>query len=317
MSTVNRQSKINNRKPGALRLAGLAATLGLSIVACISSSPSATQTATSLFPTTSAVTETSSTGQALEPTLQTTAAPQSQPGFKAAVIVDTTSEQVSREQAQSIFNEASGYLKEFTPYGLEMVDYVEDGSGGSTRDMVNRYLTGDIRGVNGIVIFSFGDGGQARLSGGYGYSVPAGELQNAFVSPVVGANQIYVAVVDFTYKYMACGYGGSVTASSPTSLQGECGNQTGTACVQQNGYSMCQNAVGNLYMSTPTHFISSAIIRGLLHNFGPGGEQDNYAAPECSARMGYPAGFFDLQESEYYNGLCPFIYEDFTKSYQP
>ena len=301
-----------------LRPAGLVAALGLSVIACISSSPPLTQAATPLLPTASAVTETSSTSQPIEPTLQATAAVQSQPGFKAAVIVDTASEQVSREQAQSIFNEASGFLKEFTPFGLEMVDYVEDGSGGSTRDMVTRYMSGHAANpLNGIVIFSLGDGGQARLSGGYGYSVPMDENQNAFVSTVGGANQIYVAVVDFTYKYMACGYGGSDTASSSSSLQGECGNQIGTACVQQNGYSMCQNAVGNLYMSTPTHFVSSAIIRGLLHNFGAGGEQDNYAAPECNSRMVYPAGFFYFQESEYYNGLCPFIYEDFTKSYQP
>ena len=59
------------------------------------------------------------------------------------------------------------------------------------------------------------------------------------------------------------------------------------------------------------------IVHGLLHNFGPGGDQDHYATPECNARMGYPAAFFDLQESEYYNGLCPFVYEDFTKSYHP
>ena len=302
------------------RLAGLVVILGLSILACISSSPSATPAATSLFPTVSTAAENTATSQPAEPTFGTTSTPvtESKPGFEAAVIVDTTSEQVTREQAQSIFKEASSFLTEFTPFGIDMVDFVDDGGGGSTRDMVNRYLAGHpANPLNGIVIFSSGDGGQARLSGGYGYSVPAGEMQNAFVSPAVGANQIYVAVVDSTYKYMACGYGGSDTLQSSTSLQGECGNQTGTACVQQNGYSMCANAVGNLYMSTPTHFVSSAIIRGLLHNFGEGGEQDNYATPACNARMGYPSSYFDLQESEYYNGLCPFIYENFTKSYQP
>ena len=300
------------------RIAGLIAILGLSILACISSSPAATQTAAPPLVTVAAGTEASSTGQPTGPTIETAPTPESKPSFKAAVIVDTTSEKVTREQAQSIFKEASGFLTELTPYGLEMVDFVEDGSGGSTKDMVNRYLGAQpANGLNGIVIFSLGDGGQARLSGGYGYSVPSDETQNAFASPVGGGNQIYVAVVDFTYKYMACGYGGSDSPQSATSLQGECNGQAGTACVQQNGYSMCANAVGNLYMSTPTHFVSSAIIRGLLHNFAPGGEQDNYATPECSAKMGYPAGFFDLQESEYYNGLCPFVYEDFTKSYQP
>ena len=80
---------------------------------------------------------------------------------------------------------------------------------------------------------------------------------------------------------------------------------------------MCANAVGNLYMSTPTYFVSSTIIHELLHPFAPGGDQDHYSTPECNSRMGYPAGFFDLQESEYYNGLCPFVYENFVNSYQP
>jgi hypothetical protein len=59
------------------------------------------------------------------------------------------------------------------------------------------------------------------------------------------------------------------------------------------------------------------VVHALLHNFGPAGDQDHYATPECNARMGYPPAFFDLQESEYYNGLCPFVYEEFTKSYHP
>jgi hypothetical protein len=301
---------------GIFRIAGLGIVLCFSMLACISSSAPTSQSEPSLPLPPSSVTESSSSSNS--PSAQITAEPQSKPGFKTAVIADTSTEQVTREQAQNIINEASGFLTEFTPYGLEMVDFVEDGSGGSTRDMVNRYLTGHATNLpNGIVLFSFGDGGQARLSGGYGYSVPAENFQNTFVSPVVGANQIYIAVVDFKYKYMACGYGSSENPQSPTSMDGECNNQPGTACVQQNGYSMCANAVGNLYMSTPTHFVSSAIIRGLLHNFGAGGEQDNYDAPECKAKMILPANYFDLQESEYNNGLCPFIYEDFTKSYQP
>jgi len=116
---------------------------------------------------------------------------------------------------------------------------------------------------------------------------------------------------------MACGYSGADNVQSTVSLAGECRGQTGIACVSHNGYSMCSNAVGNLYTSTPTYAVSSMIVHGLLHNFGPAGDKDHYATPECNARMGYPAGFYDLQEGEYYNGLCPFVYEEFTKSYQP
>ena len=80
---------------------------------------------------------------------------------------------------------------------------------------------------------------------------------------------------------------------------------------------MCANAVDNLYASTPVHFVSSILIHEVLQPFAPGGDKDNYATAECSARMGYPPGFFDLQESQYYNDLCPFVYDNFVKSYQP
>ncbi len=241
------------------------------------------------------------------------------PNFRVAIIVDTLSGPVTHDQAQAVITEASSFLQQFSPIPLELTDFVEDGAGGSTADMAGRYIGSHPAALpNGLVIFSHGDNEQARVSGAYGYttSAPAG-FRNAFASPASGDSQIYVAVVDFSRRYMACGYGAADQVQSPTSLDSECGGQSGTACVQNNGYSMCASAVGDLYTSTPTHYASSMIIHGLLHNFGPGGDQDHYATPECNKRMGYPAAFFDLQESEYYNGLCPFVYEDFTKSYQP
>lgn len=239
--------------------------------------------------------------------------------FKVAVIVDTASAPVTREQAQAVINEGSKFLQEFTPFGLEMVGFVEDGSGGSMNDMANRYIAAHSADLpNGIVIFSFGDGGRARISGGYGYALaaPAG-YRNAFVPLTGGGGQISVAVVDFNAKYMPCGYGSSGTVQSATSIGNECRNQGGTACVQHNGYSMCANAVSNIYSSTPTHYVSSLVVHALLQPFAPGGEADNYVTPECNAHMGYPAGFFDLQESQYYNDLCPFVYDNFVKSHQP
>lgn len=249
----------------------------------------------------------------------TVAAEPSSPAFVVAVIVDTLSEPVSRQESETVVNEASRLLQQLTPVTIVMTDFVEDGGGGSTNDMASRYIAGHSGALpNGIVIFSFGDGGQAKTYGGYSYAlaIPTG-FSNSFVSPVTGPNHIYVAVVHFRHKYAACGYGGSDTVQSTTSLDGECRNQPGTACVEQNGYSMCANAVGNLYMSTPTYFISSTIIHEILHSFSPGGETDHYATPECNARMGYPEGFFDLQESQYYNGLCPDVYENFVQAYQP
>jgi hypothetical protein len=254
-----------------------------------------------------------------QPPSEASAAPGPTSAFSVAVIVDTTTQHVSREQAQASVEEAGRFLREFSPFGLAMLDFVEDPSGGSMADMAARYAAARSAPLpNGIVIFSNGDNGQAKTAGGYGFSLALqGGFRNAFASPAGGSGQLYVAVVDHAFRYMACGYGGADNPSSTTSLPGECRGQTGVACVLHNGYSMCSNAAGNLYTSTPTYAVSSMIVHALLHNFAPGGDQDHYATPECNARMGYPAAFFDLQESEYYNGLCPFVYEEFNKSYQP
>jgi hypothetical protein len=293
---------------------------GLSMIACGSSVPPSTQTMAAQ----STIAASPGAGAVIDTSIPSVSAPtpadtKTGPVFKIAVIVDTSSEPVTREQSKGVFNEANGLLQEFVPVSLEMVDFVEDGSGGATKDMAARYLASHPAApVNGILIFSFGDGGQAKLQDGYGYALPGpAGFRNTFVSPAVGADQIYTAVVRFGLKYMACGYGGSDTLQSTAAIDGECRNRPGTVCVQNNGYSMCADAVRNLYASTPTHFVSSTIIHELLHLFSPGGDKDNYATPECNARMGYPDGFFDLQESQYYNGICPFVYDDFLASYQP
>jgi hypothetical protein len=235
-----------------------------------------------------------------------------------AVIVDTHSQPVSRDQAQALIGEAGKLLEQLTPFSIEMADFIAEGGGGSTNDMASRYVTSHASALpNGIVILSRGDEGRARLTGGYSYALaaPAG-FRNTFVSPVMGAGQIYVAVVDLSYKYAACGYGGSETVQGTTALPGECSNRAGTPCVQQNGYSMCSNAVGNLYMSTRTYYAASTIVHQLLHPFAPGGDLDHYNTPQCNARMGYPPAFFDLQESQYHNDLCPYVYDEFVKSHQ-
>ena len=311
---------------GCLRIVLLLSLPGLSIIACGSSDLSSTQTAAASAPLISFPTATSSQ---ITPAVNDTLVPSAIPStpepsntnavFKVAVIVDTLSEPVTREQAQSIFDETSRLVQPFAPVGLEMADFVEDGSGGATKDMANRYLASrNGTPINGILIFSFGDGGQAKLHDGYGYSLPAPVgYRNTFVSPTGARDQIYIAVVHFGSKYMACGYGGTDKVQSATAIDGECRNKPGTACVQNNGYSMCANAVRNLYSTPPTHFVSSTIIHEFLHSFSPGGDKDNYATPECNARMGYPASFFDLQESEYYNGICPFVYENFAAAYRP
>jgi hypothetical protein len=239
--------------------------------------------------------------------------------FSIAVIVDTTSEPVSREQAETLIGDASRIFSGLVPFGFQMVDFIEDGSGASVDSLAAGYVqTHSATLPNGLLVLSYGENDQARTYGGYSTQTagPAG-FRNPFVSPVFGSDRIYVAVVHFSHRFGACGYGGADSVQSPVSIDGECRNQAGTACVQHNGYSMCSNLVNDLYASTPTYLAATSVIHEFLHAFSPGGNQDHYATPECNARMGYPAGFFDLLESEYNNGLCPFVYENFVNSYQP
>jgi hypothetical protein len=304
------------------------ALLLLGVVACVTSSRAANPEATSLFPTAESSPSATNNVPGVNPSAQGSASPASVPtaavamtagsDFAVAVVVDTTTQQVGREQAQAVIEQASKFLRAFSPVGLVMADYAEDAAGGPTAGMAERYLAARSTGLpDGLVIFSNGDNGQAKTSGGYGFTVPApAGFKSRFTSPT-GASVMYVAVVDYAFKYMPCGYGGEDTVKSGTALGGECRGKTGSACVMQNGYSMCSDAVGNLYSSSPTYAASSMIVHGLLHNFGPGGDKDHYTTEECNARMGYPPSFFDLQESEYYNGLCPFVYELFTASYHP
>lgn len=245
--------------------------------------------------------------------------PQTERVFTVAVIVDLQSEAVKFEQAQAVVDEAGAFLQRLSSIDMRMIDFVEDGGGGSTNDMASRYVGSHTQAEpNGLVIFSFGDGGRAKMNGGYGYAIsgPTG-FRNAFLSPVAGSGQIYVAVVQLSHKYAACGYGGSDAVRSSVALGQECGNRPGTACIPFNGYSMCGDSVGHLYASSPTHFASSTIVHELLHPFSPGGDRDHYDTPECNARMGYPEQYHDLQEAQYHNDLCPYVYDEFARSFQP
>ena len=305
----------------------LGGTLALAVNLACGASPSSTPAASGMLPsvTTAAATQESVPGST-SPTVTDAQIPTStgnpaQPAgaFSVAVIVDLNSEPVSREQAQAVVSEASSRLHPLTSISMLMSDFVEDADGGSTQDMASRFVNSH-RGAepNGLVVFSAGDGGQARLHGGYGYAMAGLEgFRNSFVSPVTGSGQIYLAVVYFSSRYAECGYDGSETVKGGTSLGSECRNQPGTACAQHNGYSICSDALSHLYASTPTYYVSSTIVHELLHLFSPGGDQDHYDTPECRARMGYPEQFHDLQEAQYHNLLCPYVYEAFAKSYQP
>ncbi len=252
------------------------------------------------------------------PAVSATASP-AQPGFRLAVIADSVSEPVGPDQVQAVVKDANQSLLDLTGYAFLLSDFVTDDLGGSTTEMVNRYMQAHASGLpDGVLIFSHGDNGQARQTGGYGYVVPGPQgYRNRFDSPVSGNDKIYVAVVDLSYRYAGCGYGGDDAPRSSVSIDGECSRQPGTPCVQHNGYSMCSNAVGDLYSSTPSYYAARMAIHEILHFFSPDGDQDHYATPNCNAKMGWPQGFYDNIEAEYHNDWCPFVYENFVKSYQP
>jgi hypothetical protein len=50
-------------------------------------------------------------------------------------------------------------------FGPPFARIVEDGGGGSTTEMLQRYMIAHTTALpNGVVIFSFGDGGRAKLN---------------------------------------------------------------------------------------------------------------------------------------------------------
>ncbi len=249
----------------------------------------------------------------------TLAAAGPQRAFRVAVVVDATTEVVSPAQVQAVMSDAQKNFLDLTGFPWVLTDTVSDGLGGSTAEMVNRFVQAHASSLpDGLLVFSYGEGGQARASGGYSYSVPGpAGYRNRFVSPVTGGDRLYVAVVDFSFRYAPCGYGGGDALKSGISIDGECSNQRGTACVAHNGYSMCSTVVGDLYSSTPGYYAARTAIHEFMHFFSPGGDQDHYATPHCNAQMGWPQGFYDNIEAEYHNDLCPFVYGNFLKSYQP
>jgi hypothetical protein len=238
--------------------------------------------------------------------------------FRLSVIVDGTSEPVTREEAEVVVSEANSILVRLTSYGFEFVDFVEDNSGSSVDTMVKNYLATATETPNGIVVFTYGDNLQAKRNGGYARQIlgPSG-FRNEFVSSWIGANQVYVAVVHYSHKYAACGYAGSDTIQSVVSSDGECRGQDGVACVMNYGYQMCETAVDHLYASTETFFAATTIVHEIMHGFSNRANDDHYATASCKTVMGWDPGYFDFEEGQYYASMCPYVYDLFVDSYQP
>ena len=248
--------------------------------------------------------------------------------YQVAVIVDLSSEPVTEQQAQTTIDEASDILFELTGFRLEMVDFmpITPSNDAERNNLPVIYLGLDpVIIPNTIVVFSYGVNDDARSFGGYSYPIngPA-DFVNVFQSVVPGSqpNQIDVSMVHYSHRYAECGYGGTDLATSQVSVGGECQNQPGTACVERNGYSMCSTAVDSLYASTPSYFRAATVVHEIMHAYGENGNQDHFGTQECQQMMGWgpddlPDGFTDFSVAfEYYNGMCPYVYDNFSLSYR-
>jgi len=248
--------------------------------------------------------------------------------FTLSVLVDTTSEPVTREQAQTLVNESSRILYGLTGFVFEMVDFQEINTGASTKDMVQSYLnTSPAIIPNGIILFSFGDNGDAKRYGGYAYTYlgPDG-FRNPFIAPGAIQRDLYVGVIHFRHRYAQCGYGDSNTPISDVSIGGECRGQAQVACVGKYDYTICSDTVNHLYASTPTYFSSSTFVHEIMHPFGELLNKDHYGTAECTDMMQsgrsarrYKRDIFDrsLAEFQYYTGMCPYVFDNFVNSYKP
>jgi hypothetical protein len=253
-------------------------------------------------------------------TLAACSAPPTTAGdFNVAVIVDTTSDPVSREQAEAILEIADGKLIGLTGFSLKLIDFVEDDSGGSIESLVQNYMENRSTLPNGILVFSVGDDDQAKINRAYArqYQGPDG-FRNAFASPYRKDGTMYVAILQFNHRYAACGYGVTRdTIQSPVSIGDECPGDAGQACAEWEGMQVCPVALPFLEGHTPIEMASGPVIHEFMHAFGNRRGGDHYGTEACNAAMGWPSDYFDQEESETYNGFCPDAYKVFIDSYQP
>ena len=240
--------------------------------------------------------------------------------FTVSVLVDLGSEPVPRELLDTVIADATQILVEHTGIAFELVEVVEGLPPSTIDDYVRQYIAGAATVPNGLILFSFGDDDRARTYGGYSFWIPGpAGFHNTFVSPVAGDAHVYIAVLHWSHHYARCGYGEAEEPISPTSIDGECSNQPGTACVEHNGYSFCSSALGRPYAETPTAFLSANIVHEFLHPFGMNGVYDHYGTQECIETMGWSGGgwTFSHEEAERSVGMCPSVFAALAASYQP
>lgn len=235
--------------------------------------------------------------------------------FKVAVIVDTMTDPVSREQAEAVIAISNEQWVDLTGFGLQLVDFVEDDGGGSIADLVGRFLERESDLPNGILVFSVGDEDRAKINRAYAQQIPAPDgFKNAFVSPYLGDGYMYVAVLQFNYRYAACGYAGTDTIQSQLSTNDECPGGNGQICAEWSGMQVCPVALPALEGQTPITMAAEPIIHEFMHSFSDKGQDDHYFSEACRIALGDE---WDEEEAGYYSDFCPIVYDIFADSYTP
>lgn len=235
------------------------------------------------------------------------------------MIVDTASDLVSQEQAEAVIAIANDKLLDLTGFGLQLIGFVEDERGGSIDSLVEQYMNRHEDDLpNGFLVFSVGDDDRAKINRAYAQQIPSPDgFRNTFVSPYLGDQYMYIAVLQFNYRYAACGYAGTDTIQSPVSIGDECRGEEGIACTKWEGMQICPSALPFLEGHTPIDLAAGPVIHEFMHAFGDQGPEDHYTSETCQKAMGWEPGHYELIEAEYYNDFCPFVYDVFADSYQP
>ncbi len=250
--------------------------------------------------------------------------------FAFDALVDLSSEPVTIEQTEATLQDASNILFNLTGFVIQLNNYAtveftqEQPPDYYMRDSIpDCYIAQktDAEIPDSLLIFSYGSDNYARTMGGFTYEIEASPtFKNHFVDAFGKENQVYVMFNHYSHKYARCGYDETgETIISDVSIGGECVNQPGTACVMNNGYSMCANAVNDLYASTPNYFSASTVIHEIMHSFGLHGNMDHYGAPDCTEEMKKRDSSWEAidGDAEKYNVMCPYVYDNFVAGYRP
>jgi hypothetical protein len=236
--------------------------------------------------------------------------------FDVAVLVDLQAPPTPTGDIERVMALANTKLVEKTGEQLRVEVIVRDlARGPGVGSMASSFAS--TRAANppeGILVLT--DDPDAFTYGGYSiYFRPTTGITNEYPSPVpaVGGDKIYVAAVHFDHIYARCGYDDNLNRISDVSVDGECRNRPGTACVQRGSVWMCANALEDLY-ANHDYFTACTVVHEFLHPFGSEGVYDHYGTSQCIQRTGMSqAEANDLAAFQSNCGLCPDVYGRFRR----